>query len=350
MKKISMILAAVAMMFALVACSNSSSGEPGEDGNNSEGKAETVTIKLATPDPDSSSVTVAAKELAEVVEEKSNGSIKIEVHANGTIYGGDPSAAVKQLGAGSLDMLVLSTSLFANFEPKFNAISIPYLFDDKEQFISFLNGDLGGQLLGTVEEMDIKGLGYWTRDFRQITNSTRPITQPSDLEGVKLRVPNNPLWVEFFKGAGTVTTPMAFSEVYNALQLGTIDGQENPLGVIQSAKIYEVQDYLTISNHMADGWLVGMNQEKFNSLSDEQKQILQETTKEIQSWKNDKDEAGAQETIEFLKSEGMEVNELTPEQQQQFVKVSQKAYPEFKKLVKDDEFFDKVLESVGKGQ
>lgn len=338
-------------VFILGACSNSSSGEQGGSGETTDGNSETVTFKLATPDPDSSSVTLAAKELAKTVEEKSNGSIKIEVHANGTLYGGDPSAAVKQLGAGSLDMLVLSTSLYANFEPKFNAISIPYLFDDKEQFVSFLNGDLGKQLLTSVEQdQKIKGLGYWTRDFRQITNSVRPIEKPEDLKGLKLRVPNNPLWVEFFKGAGTVTTPMDFGEVYNALQLGTIDGQENPLGVIKSAKLYEVQKYLTISNHMADGWLVGINQKKFKSLNDEQKQILKDATKEIQSWKSKKDAEGAKETIDFLKENGLEVNELTKEQQQKFVEVSQKAYPEFKKLVKDDEFFNKVLEFVGKGQ
>jgi tripartite ATP-independent transporter DctP family solute receptor len=342
LKKLLSVLLMVILTVSMVACSSSAGGDAGS--------GEKVTLNLSTPDPDAASVSVAAKEFAKVVSEKSNGSIEIKVHPNGTLYGGDPAAAVKQLGAGSLDMLVLSTSLYANFEPKFSAISIPYLFDDKEQFVSFLNGDLGAELLSTVSELDIHGLGYWTRDFRQITNSKGPITKPEDLKGVKLRVPNNPLWVEFFKGTGAVTTPMDFGEVYNALQLKTIDGQENPIGVVTAAKLYEVQDYLTISNHMADGWVVGINQAKFDGLTEEQQKILTEASKEIQGWALDYDTKEAESAIEFLEGEGVKVNELTSEEQQLFVEVSKKAYPTFKGLVKDDEFFTKILEFVGKSE
>ncbi len=345
MKKVLSVVLAMVLLLALSACSSSTSGE-----EKSESGGKKVTFNLSTPDPDAASVSVAAKEFAKVVAEKSNGSIEIKVHPNGTLYGGDPSAAVKQLGAGSLDMLVLSTSLYANFIPKFSAISIPYLFDDKDQFVSFLNGDLGAELLSSASELDIHGLGYWTRDFRQITNSKNPITKPEDLKGVKLRVPNNPLWVEFFKGTGAVTTPMDFGEVYNALQLKTIDGQENPIGVVTTAKIYEVQKYLTMSNHMADGWVVGINQAKFDGLTKEQQQILTDASKEIQGWALDYDTKESKTAIEFLEKEGVKVNELTSEQQKLFVEVSKKAYPVFKGLVKDDEFFDKVLEFVGKSE
>lgn len=344
MKKVLSVVLAMVLLLAVSACNSSTSGEEKTD----SGKK--VTLTLSTPDPDAASVSVAAKEFAKIVGEKSNGSIEIKVHPNGTLYGGDPSAAVKQLGAGSLDMLVLSTSLYANFVPKFSAISIPYLFDDKEQFVSFLNSDLGGELLNSVSDLDIQGLGYWTRDFRQITNSKNPITKPEDLEGVKLRVPNNPLWVEFFKGTGAVTTPMDFAEVYNALQLKTIDGQENPIGVVTASKLYEVQEYLTVSNHMADGWIVGINQTKFDGLTEEQQKILTEASKEIQGWALDYDEKEAKTAIELLKKEGVKVNDLTSDQQKLFVEVSKKAYPTFKGLVKDDEFFGKVLEFVGKSE
>ncbi|WP_101842488.1 DctP family TRAP transporter solute-binding subunit [Halobacillus sp. Marseille-P3879] len=329
----------------LTACGSSEDAGSEAQGSGSDEK---VSFKLSTPDPEESNVTMAAKEFAEVVEEKSDGSIEISVHPNGTLYGGDPSAAVKQLGSGSLDMLVLSTSLYANFEPEFSAISVPYLFDDNEQYVSFLNGDLGNELLGSVSDLDIKGLGYWARDFRQITNSQHPIEEPADLDGLKLRVPNNPLWVEFFKGGGTATTPMDFGEVYNALQLGTIDGQENPLGVISSAKMHEVQDYLTISDHMADGWLVGLNQQKYDNLSDDQKQILEEATQEVQDWSIDYNAEQAESIIETLEEEGMEVNELSDEQKQEFIELSQEAYPAFEEVIEDEEFFEEVLKSVGK--
>ncbi|WP_423410327.1 DctP family TRAP transporter solute-binding subunit [Heyndrickxia sp. MSNUG] len=344
MKKILSLVLTAGLLLGISACSSATSGEQKSD----SGKK--VTLTLSTPDPDAASVSVAAKEFAKVVAKKSNGSIEIKVHPNGTLYGGDPSAAVKQLGAGSLDMLVLSTSLYANFIPEFSAISIPYLFDNKEQFVSFLNGELGDELLSSVSELDIHGLGYWTRDFRQITNSKHAITKPEDLKGVKLRVPNNPLWVEFFKGTGAVTTPMDFGEVYNALQLKTIDGQENPIGVVTSAKLYEVQEYLTISNHMADGWVVGINQAKFDKLTEDQQKILTEASEEIQGWALDYDTKEAKAAIELLEGEGVKVNELTSEQQKLFVEVSKKAYPTFKGLVKDDEFFGKILEFVGKSE
>ncbi|WP_244444943.1 DctP family TRAP transporter solute-binding subunit [Oceanobacillus jeddahense] len=341
MKKIIVSLFIVVAVLTLVGCGKGKVGEGAE-------KGDTVTFRLATPDPDSSQITKAAQEFAKLVEEKSDGSIQINVHANGSLYGGDPAAAVKQLGDGSLDMLLLSTSLYTNFEPRFNAISIPYLFDDTDQFVDFLNSDLSEELLHSVEDMDIKGLGYWTREFRQITNSVQPITDPADLDGIKLRVPNNSLWVEFFADAGTATTPMDFGEVYNALQLGTIDGQENPVEVVESSKMQEVQEYLTISNHMAEAWLVGMNQEKFKELSEEQQGILLEASQEIQSWNAEEEKAEAEEMINLLEEEGMQVNELTDEQQEVFIENSKQLYPAFKEIIGDEAFFDEVLEFVGK--
>lgn len=332
----------VSLLMFTTAC-----GTNGGSSDTPEGEP-TVEFTLSTPDPESSSITVSALEFAKRVEERSNGSIKVRVAPNGSLYGGDPSAAVKQLEAGSLDMLLLSTSLYANFESKFNAISVPYLFDDTKQFTDYLNSDVGGELLEGLSSMGIKGVGYWTRSFRQITNAVRPIYEPSDLAGVKLRVPNNPLWVDFFKEAGAVPTPMAFGEVYNALQLRTIDGQENPADVPLSAKFYEVQDYISLTNHMADGWIMGMNIGKYNSLTDAQRTVIDEVTQEMQGWKVDYDNDQDQKALDELVNNGMELNEITADQQRLFVEVSQKLYPTFEGLVGDSDFFERTLEFVGK--
>ncbi|MEW6264065.1 MAG: DctP family TRAP transporter solute-binding subunit [Thermodesulfobacteriota bacterium] len=307
-----------------------------------------VTLNLSTPDPDSSSITVAAKEFAKVIGEKSKGEIEVKVYPNGSLYGADPSAAVKQLSAGTIDMLLLSTSLYANFQPKFTVMSIPYLFADTDQFLKYLNGPQGKELLKGIEKMNIQGLGLWTRSFRQITNSKKPITGPDDLKGLKLRVPNNPLWVEFFKAAGATPTPMAFGEVYNALQLKTIDGQENPVDVPMSAKFYEVQKYITISNHMADAWVAGMNKDKFEKLPADQQKMLLKATTELQAWKVKYDQNSDNAALETLKAKGMAANQLTPEQMAKFVDISKKLYPTFSGLVKDDEFFKNTLKFVGK--
>lgn len=307
-----------------------------------------TTFTLSTPDPDSSEITLAARKFAEIVAAKTGGEVEIKVFPNGQLYGGDPSAAVRQLAGGSLDMLLLSTSLYANFNPKFTAISVPYLFDDTAQLRSYLGGAPGQELLADLNGIGVKGLGLWQRPFRQMTNSRRAINQPQDLAGMKFRVPNNPLWMEFFAKLGAVPTPMAFGEVYNALQLKVVDGQENPINIPVTAKFYEVQKFATMSNHMADGWVLGINPAKFNALPDAQKQALQAAAAEAEAWKFANDTADINKSVEFLKSKGMQVNALSADQQKAFVKVSKELFPRFSSLVKDQAFFDKTLSFVGK--
>jgi tripartite ATP-independent transporter DctP family solute receptor len=307
-----------------------------------------TTFTLSTPDPDNSEITLAAKKYAELVALKTGGEVEIKVFANGQLYGGDPSAAVRQLAGGSLDMLLLSTSLYANFNPKFTAISIPYLFDDNAQLRAYLAGPLGQELVNDLNGIGIKGLGMWQRPFRQMTNSKKAIQSPQDLAGMKFRVPNNPLWVEFFSKMGAAPTPMAFAEVYNALQLKVVDGQENPINIPVTAKLYEVQKFATISNHMADGWVLAINPAKFNALSAKDKQAMQAAATEAEEWKAANDAADAKQSIDFLVSKGVAVNSLTPDQQKAFVAVAKGLFPRFSQLVKDQAFFDKTLSFVGK--
>ena len=307
-----------------------------------------TTFNLSTPDPDDAEITLAAKKFAEIVAAKTAGQVEIKVFPNGQLYGGDPSAAVRQVAGGSLDMLLLSTSLYANFNPKFTAISIPYLFDDNAQLRSYLAGPLGQELLADLNGIGIKGLMMWQRPFRQMTNSRRAINQPQDLAGMKFRVPNNPLWMEFFSKLGAVPTPMAFGEVYNALQLKVVDGQENPINIPVTAKFYEVQKFATLSNHMADGWVLAINPGKFAALSDAEKAALQAASVEAEAWKAANDAADATKSVEFLRSKGMQINSLSPEQQKAFVGVSKELFPRFASLVKNPAFFDKTLSFVGK--
>ena len=307
-----------------------------------------TTFTISTPDPDNSEITLAAKKYAELVAAKTGGEVEIKVFPNGQLYGGDPSAAVRQLAGGSLDMLLLSSSLYANFNPKFTAISIPYLFDDNAQLRAYLAGPLGQELLTDLNAIGIKGLSMWQRPFRQMTNSKRAIQSPRDLAGMKFRVPNNPLWMEFFAKMGSTPTPMAFGEVYNALQMGVVDGQENPINIPVTAKFYEVQKFATMSNHMADGWVLAINPAKFNALSDKDKQALQSAAVEAEAWKANNDAADAKQSVDLLVSKGVAVNTLTPDQQKAFVAVAKELFPRFSQLVKDQNFFNKTLTFVNK--
>jgi TRAP-type C4-dicarboxylate transport system substrate-binding protein len=181
-----------------------------------------------------------------------------------------------------------------------------------------------------------------------MTNSKMPITKPADLAGLKFRVPNNPLWVEFFKKMGAAPTPMAFAEVYNALQLKVVDGQENPINIPLSAKFYEVQKYVSLTNHMADGWVLGVNPAKFAALTEAQKSAIRQAATEAEAWKAANDAASADASLAELEKRGMVANKLTPEQQKAFVEVSKGLFPVFEGLVKDKAFFDSTVKAVGK--
>ena len=303
-------------------------------------------ITIAVPDPEASYIYAAATEFANRAMEYSNGTLDISVSGNGSLYGGDTAAGIKQLAAGSLQMLILATSVYASFEPGYNVISVPYMFDDQAQLLEYLNSETGDALMNRVNSMGITS--KWTRSFREVTNSKRPINTPADLEGVVLRVPNNSLYVEFFSACGAVTTPMNFSEVYNALQLNTLDGQENPVDVPYSNKFYEVQKYISFTNHMADAWLVGINTKLFEGLTDEQKDAITKAGEEVQQWNVDMMAEQDQVALKTLEENGMESNEITEEGKKAFIEKSQSCYDKFRELIGDDELFDATAKFTGR--
>ncbi|MFN3724635.1 MAG: TRAP transporter substrate-binding protein DctP, partial [Paracoccaceae bacterium] len=176
-------------------------------------------LRMAVPDPAESSVGKAATRFAALVAEKTAGEVVIQVFPDGILYGKDQNAAINQLGSGALDGLILATSVYASFEPKMNAISLPYLFADYDQLQAYLAGEPGQELLASMERLNIKGLGFFLRTFRNVTTRETPITTAEDFAGLNLRTPNNPLFVSLFQALGANPTPMAFSEVYSALQL-----------------------------------------------------------------------------------------------------------------------------------
>lgn len=344
-KVIAALLCAVMVCMSAAGCGGEKSSEKSDSTTSSEEK---VKITIAVPDPDASYIYQAAEEFAKRAEEYSGGSLEFTVSGNGSLYGGDTAAGIKQLSAGSLQMLILATSVYASFEPGYNVISVPYLFDDQQQLMDYLNSDVGTELMNRVSDMDITTVGSWTRSFRKVTNSKRPVNTPADLEGMVLRVPNNALYVEFFGACGTVTTPMNFSEVYNALQLNTLDGQENPVDVPYSNKFYEVQKYISGTDHMADAWLVGINSSLFEGLSDNQKEAIQKAGEEVQQWNVDFMEEEDATALETLLDNGMEYNDITEEGRQEFIELSQSCYDKFKTLIEDDELFDATTEFCGK--
>lgn len=350
MKKILATILSTAMIAAsLAGCGSSSTPTSGTDSNAAGGsEVKTVKLNLSVPDPEGSYIHQAATEFANRAAEYSNGTLEFTISANGSLYGGDTAAGIKQLSAGGLDVVILASSVYASFNPGFNVISVPYMFDNQEQLLSYLNSDVGSELMNSVAANGITTVGSWTRSFRKVTNSKLPINSPDDLKGLVLRVPNNSLYVEYFSACGATCTPMNFSEVYNALQLKTLDGQENPVDVPYSNKFSEVQKYISATDHMADAWLVGINSKKFESLDPTQQEAIKKAGQEVQQWNVDFMASEDEVALQSLLDDGMEFNEISEENHQKFVDVSRSLYDKFKELVQDDELFNATVKFCGK--
>jgi tripartite ATP-independent transporter DctP family solute receptor len=348
-KKALAILLAVATVGAgLAGCGGNDSSSASSSSSDGGEKAKTVKLNLSVPDPEGSYIHQAAEEFAKRANEYSDGTLEFTISANGSLYGGDAAAGIKQLSAGSLDMVILSTSLYASFNPGFNVISVPFMFDDQKQLTDYLNSETGQGLMTSVSEMGIDCVGSWTRSFRKVTNSKQAVNAPDDLKGMVLRVPNNSLYVEYFSACGATCTPMNFSEVYNALQLKTLDGQENPIDVPYSNKFFEVQKYISGTDHMADAWLVGINSKKMSSLAESQQEAIKKAGEEVQQWNVDFMEEQDKAALQDLLDNGMEFNEVSEENHAKFVEISKGLYPKFKELVEDDELFDATVKFCGK--
>jgi tripartite ATP-independent transporter DctP family solute receptor len=299
-------------------------------------------IQLSIPDPLTSSVGVTAQHLADQVKKTSNGSVVVTVVPNGTSFSGDQNAAVTRLQGGSLDALILSTSVYASVVPEMNAISIPYLFDDTKEEAAFLAGKPGDVLKEKLKEKNTVALSFLTRTGRQITNSERPIEKPADLKGLKIRVPGNPLWTDFFGKLGASPTTMAFSEVFTGLQTGTIDGQENPIEVPWTNKFSEVQKYVSLTHHINDAWVLALSSKKWDSLNADQKKILTDASAETATFKTEYDAEQSEKQLAELTAKGMKANEPTAAGLEQFKAVSKSLYPDFSKLI-GKEFFDQAI-------
>jgi len=293
-------------------------------------KAEAATtLRIAIPDPIGSSVGRAATEFAKFVSEDTGGEVTLQVFADGILFGKDQNAAINQLGSGALDALILASSVYASFEPRMNAISLPYLFKDYDQLRGYLGGKPGTVLLESLDRLNIVGLGIFLRTFRDVTTRDTPITKASDFKGITLRTPNNPLWVRLFQALGANPTPMAFSEVYSALQLKAIDGQENPVEVPYNNKFYEVQHHLNITQHLADSFLLAMSKDAWNKIPAKYHDAIKAAAVKMVKQHDDEEIAQEAQIIEKLKGLGMQINHFEPGELEKVQEIARTVYPEF---------------------
>ncbi|QSQ08290.1 Solute-binding protein [Koleobacter methoxysyntrophicus] len=332
MKKVLILLSITVICLGLIltGCGGKQGDSKPDDAANKP-----ITIKLAYVVPETQSTHIASEKVFKnYVEEKSGGRLKVELYPNGQL--GSDRQAIEGVSLGTIEMTIPAAAVLSGFEEKFMVFDLPFLFESREAAHRALDGELGQKLSELLIPHGLKNLVFAENGFRNITNNKKPITTPDDLKGLKIRTMENPVHIAAFKALGANPTPMAFGELFTALQQGTVDAQENPISLIYTSKFYEVQKYCTLSGHVYAPTAVLINNDFYNSLPEDLQKIIREAAVAYRDYQREL--AGQQDTefIAKLKEAGMQVNELTPEQKKAFVEATKVVYEQFESKIGKD--------------
>lgn len=265
------------------------------------------TMKISISVAQNSHQGVAIDTFAKEIEKRTAGRYKIQTFYSGALGGERESIEAVQLG--TQELAFSSTGPVPNFVPEARILDIPFLFRDKAHARNVLDGAIGQDMLTKFESKGFKALAWGENGVRHMTNSKRSVTSPDDLKGLKMRTMENPVHVAAYKGFGIVPTPMAFPEVFTALQQGTVDGQENPLSVIMAAKFDQVQKHLTLTGHVYSPAIFLMSKGVFDKLSATDKTVFLESAKEGAKAGRARVDEDDSKGVAELKSKGMTVVE-----------------------------------------
>lgn len=270
-----------------------------------------TTLKLGHTGAPDHHYQIASQMFADNVAKRTNGEIEIKIFPSDQL--GKQKQLVSQAQLGQTDMVLTSDAVISSFVPIFGVLNLPFLFKDIDHVSKAMDGEVGAMLAKEADKKGLVVLGYWENGFRHITNNKRPIRVPDDLKGIKLRTPESKLVMDSFKALGASPTPMSFGDIYSALQLGTVDGQENPIAHLLAQKWYEVQKYLSLTGHQHYVEPLLMSKARFAKLSPEQQKILleeaQKVAVEIRKMATEDEEAKLEEVKKH-----MEVNDVPDKQ------------------------------------
>jgi len=248
---------------------------------------------------------VGAMRYSDLVAQRTKNKVKIDVYPSTQL--GNERDMVEGLQLGTIDLVVTSTGPLGGFVPRMFVVDLPFLFRDREHAYKVLDGPIGRELLDAFSAKGIKGLAFWENGFRQITNSVRPIEKPEDLKGIKIRTMENKVHLSAFRAFGASPTPMAWSEVYTALQQKTIDAQENPIAIIYFQKISEVQKYLALTGHFYSPTPLLMSLRAFNHLPKKIQEIMLDTAMECAAFERHLLRDNEAKQLAEIKAKGMQV-------------------------------------------
>jgi tripartite ATP-independent transporter DctP family solute receptor len=258
-------------------------------------------------------VSMGVKRFAELLAAKSGGKLKVQEFPASQL--GNELQQQSALQGGVQEMSAPATTSLAGIVKEFGLVDFPFSVASYAQADALLDGPLGQALIARLPEKGLVALGYWDLGFRNVTNSKRPITKPEDLEGLKIRVIPNPVFLETFKAFKANPVPMPFAELYGALESKAVDGQENPFAVILSNKFHEVNKFVSATNHVYAANIILVSKRFWDRLSPAEQRMMNEAANEARPYQRQASRAAAQKAVAELQAKGMQFNEVAPAEQ-----------------------------------
>jgi tripartite ATP-independent transporter DctP family solute receptor len=265
-----------------------------------------IKIKLGVVTKPGSAQNIAAEKFKELIEKRSNGNIKIQILHSASI--GNETEILQQVQMNTVQMAIVTGGPFDTFDPMARVINYPFLFKDYEQVDKILDGPLGSELLKSLEGSGFKGLCFSENGFRNLTNSKRLVKSPKDIKGLKVRVMASAIHKAIWQALGANPTPMPWP-IYTELEQGVIDGQENPLWVMEVYKFYEIQKYMTLTRHVYSYHVDVASLQWWKTLDDNTKKMIQEAMYEAAVFQRKDNRSKNDARLKFLKEKGMQVEE-----------------------------------------
>ncbi len=284
----------------------------------------------------------AALRFAELVEENTDGDITVTVFPSGQL--GDERQSLEALASGAIDFALAGTPLFAAYAPELELLDMPYLFTDVNTAWEVLDGPLGAELTAPLVDSGFQVLAFWENGLRHITNDVRPINTPADIDGLKLRVAGSRVRLATFEAFGASPVPISFSELYLALSQGVVDGQENPLANIHSARFAEVQGYLTLSGHVYGALPLAVASSTWEDLSEDHRAAIMAAAEAARDFHRQRVQELEAELLAELEEAGMEVNAV--EDSTPFQDIAREVWGLYREQF-GDEAVDHVIELAG---
>jgi tripartite ATP-independent transporter DctP family solute receptor len=293
-------------------------------------------FKFSLAQPSDSSWFKGAVKFAELVKQRTNGRYAVTVFPNASMASGDQNKELEMVQQGTIDFAYISTSLLSNADPRYNLPLLPWLFASNADVDKMINGPLGNEMLGFGEAKNMIGLGIAENGFRQLSNSKREIKTPDDLKGLKIRTPNVKAYTSTFTALGASPVSLSLPQVYEALQQGTLDGQENAFDTIIANKFYDVQKYITVWNYSYSALFLVANKTVWASLDKQSQDIFLKAAADACAFQIQEARRLENSQIELLKSKGVSITILTPDQIKAFRDKVAPVYTEYEPIIGKD--------------